>query len=351
MSSRLDRATRTLLAGVALGTMLLGSVAASAGNQPGVRVIHAKEIIESFAIGGHRIAYDLRGFAACNKILVLDLHTRRTTRVSGKQTCSADSTSTGAGVRELAVAANRIAWIVNKGGNTESDDYLYSASLPRPKERRLAASRRFGDIDGILTGTWIANLVASRDLVAVNSWSTDNSGVVTRSGVDVIAGNRLRRAASSRYAIRAQTADSGRIAVLYADGSVDIYNANGTRLRTLKPSSATEIVLRGDYLLALTKTQTLDIYNARTGAYLRSWPVQAKAAAELDAYAGVAIYVAQQSRKIHAVLLKTGKDVVVATSKWQLRQSAELEPAGLLYATDRHNLVLLPFKNVLAAVS
>ena len=117
-----------------------------------------------------------------------------------------------------------------------------------------------------------------------------------------------------------------------------------------------EIALRGDYLLVLTETQTLEIYNARTGAYLRTWPVQAQAPAELDAYAGVAIYVAYprntlQSFKIHALQLKTGKDVVVATGNFQLRRSAELEPAGLLYARDRHNLVLIPFKRVLAAVS
>jgi hypothetical protein len=51
------------------------------------------------------------------------------------------------------------------------------------------------------------------------------------------------------------------------------------------------------------------------------------------------------------VELKTGKDVVVATGSWWLKRSAQLEPAGLLYARDRHNLVLLPFKSVLAAVS
>lgn len=347
---------RTLLAAVVLGTTLLASVASAAGNPPGVRVIHTKEIIESFAIGGQRIAYDLRGSLACNKVLVRDLRTGKTTRVSGKQTCSADSTSTGAGVRELAVAGNRIAWIVNLGGNTESDDYLYTASLPRPTERRLAASTRLGDIGGILAGTWIGNLVGSGNLLAVNRWSTDKGGAVTRSGVDVIVGNRLRRLASSRSPILAQAADSGRIAVLYGDSGVEIYDVNGKRLRRLKPSSATEIALRGDYLLVLTETQTLEIYNARTGAYLRTWPVQAQAPAELDAYAGVAIYVAYprntlQSFKIHALQLKTGKDVVVATGNFQLRRSAELEPAGLLYARDRHNLVLIPFKRVLAAVS
>ncbi|HEV2713138.1 MAG TPA: hypothetical protein VGU26_08580, partial [Gaiellaceae bacterium] len=194
------------------------------------------------------------------------------------------------------------------------------------------------------------------DVLAVNRWSTDKGGTVIRAAVDVIVGNRLRRAVSRRIPIVGQAADSERIAVLYGDSSVEIYGANGTRLRRFTPSSAREIALGGDYLLVLTEAQTLEVYNARTGAYLRTWQVQARRAAELDAHAGVAIYVAYprytpQSFKIHALQLKTGKDVVVATGNFQLRQSAELEPAGLLYARDRHNLVLMPFKHVLAAVS
>jgi hypothetical protein len=106
----------------------------------------------------------------------------------------------------------------------------------------------------------------------------------------------------------------------------------------------------------LTEGRRLEVFNARTGAYLRTWPVQGQTTAELDVSAGVAIYVAypantSQSFKIHALHLRTGKDADIATGSWQLRRSAELEPAGLLYARDRHNLVLVPFKRVLAAVS
>jgi hypothetical protein len=347
---------RTLLAGLAVGTTLVASVAAAAGNTPGVRVIHTKEIIESFAIGGQRVAYDLQGVLACNKVLVRNLRTGKTTRVSGKQTCSADSTSTGAGVRELAVAGNRTAWIVNLGGNTESDDYLYTASLQRPKERRLAASTRYGDVDRILTGGWIANLVGSGNLLAVNRWSTDKSGAVTRSGIDVIDGNRLRRVVSSGKPILAQAVDSGRIAVLYGDGGVELYSVKGKRLLKLKPTTPTEIALRGDYLLVLTESRTVEIYHAQTGAYLRSWPTAGQRPSALDAYAGVGTYVAYppgtlRSFDVHALNLKTGKDVVVASGGYQLRRSAELEPAGLLYARDRRNLVFIPFKRMLAAVS
>jgi hypothetical protein len=356
---------RILLAGAALGTMLLASVAAAAGTTPAAKVIHTKAAIQSIAMGGHRVAYDLETLvtckkkvcsATCNRVFVWDLLAGTSRRVSGKETCHANNSSTGAGVREMAIAGKRMAWIVNQGGNTESNDYLYTASLPGPNERRLVAARRFGDVGGILKGTWIGNLVGSGNLLAVNRWSTDGSGAVTRSGLDVIVGRGLRRVASSREAMLAQSADSGRIAVLRPGSSVDIYNSNGRRLRKVEPSSATSIALRGDFLLVLTKTQTLEIYNARSGAYLRSWPVPARAAADLDAYAGVVVYVAYprytgEHFKVHVLHLATGKDVVLATGRWFLRRSVELESAGLLYARDRHNLVFVPLRRVLAAVS
>lgn len=354
---------RILLAGAALGTMLLASVAAAAGTAPAPRVIHTKAAIQSIAMGGHRVAYDLETLVTCkkkvcsttcNRVFVWDLLAGTSRRVSGKETCHANNSSTGAGVRELAIAGKRMAWIVNQGGHTESNDYLYTASLPGPNERRLVAARRFGDVvhvGGILKGTWIGNLVGSGNLLAVNRWSTDGTGAVTRSGLDVIVGKGLRRVVSSREAMLAQAADSGRIAVLRPGSSVDIYNANGKRLRKVEPSSATAIALRGDFLLVLTETQTLEIYNARSGAYLRSWPVPARAA-HLDAYAGVAVYVAYTGVhfKVHVLHLATGKDVVLATGRWFLRRSVELESAGLLYARDRHNLVFVPLRRVLAAV-
>jgi hypothetical protein len=347
---------KAVVAGVALLTMVLASVAAAAGSQARTRTIHTKAILESFALGGSRVAYDLRGFTTCNKVLVLNLRTNKTARVSGRQTCTADSTSTGAGVRELAVAGNRLAWIINQGGNTESDDYLYTVSLPRPRERRLASAMRFGDPGGTQKGAWIGNLVGSGSLLAVNRWRTDENGATTSSGIDLIVGNRLRRIVSSRKAILGQAADAGRIAVLYGDSTAELYNARGARLRIVKLTSGTEIALRGDDLVVLTEARTLELYSARTGRLVRTWPLQALEPGELDTYGKVAVYVAHprntlQSFKVHAVHLRTGKDVVVANGNWQLRQSAELDAAGLLYARDRHNLVLVPFKRVLAAVS
>ncbi len=69
-------------------------------------------------------------------------------------------------------AGSRIAWIANTGGNTESNDRLFTSSLPGPRERKLAATMRTGDVDCVLTGRALGGLVGSGNLLAYNIWAT-----------------------------------------------------------------------------------------------------------------------------------------------------------------------------------
>ena len=163
------RRTAALAALVAL----VLSLPAEGAPGPAVKIKNTKDWIEALAMDGSWLAYDVRGSTACNKLFVWNVQTGAGAVVSGKATCDADGTSTGAGVREIAIAGPRIAWIVNQGGNTESDDYLYTASLPKPKEKLLAGGVRTGDIDGGLAGDGISGLVGGGDRLAVNRWTTD----------------------------------------------------------------------------------------------------------------------------------------------------------------------------------
>ena len=100
--------------------------------------------------------------------------TGATTAMSGKRHLRRRQLEHRSGVRELAVAGPRAAWIVNQGGNSESDDYLYTSSFPRPKERKLASAIRTGEVSGVpicggthaggLAGTWIGCLVGNGGL-------------------------------------------------------------------------------------------------------------------------------------------------------------------------------------------
>ena len=169
------------------------------GAQPVTRVKNTRGWIESIDMDGARLAFDVKS-STCNKLFVWNVRTGAGALVSGKGTCAADSTSTGGGVTEIAVAGTQIAWIVNLGGNTESTDALYTATLPRPKERLLARATRTGDVGGTLTGGWIGGLVGDGDLLAADTWTTGAAGEVTAA-----AGSkaRVRRASTAEPPSRA----------------------------------------------------------------------------------------------------------------------------------------------------
>jgi hypothetical protein len=348
--------------GASLASLIMGVFAAAAENGATASrssVIRTKQDVAEMTMNGSRLVYNLSGtfpHSRCsNKILVRNLRTGGLKRVSGNKTCEDEHGSTGDGVRELAFVGNRFAWIVNFGGNTEFQDYLRTASLPRRRERQLAAAGRFGDIE-VQEGSWIGHLVGSGNLIAVNRWSTDAKGMVKRSELDLVGGNGLRRVGSGAKAIFAESVDSGRIAVLRADGTVGIYDASGKLLLEVAPSSAKEVALRGNDLLILTKTRSLEIYDSRSGALRRSWPVP-RGAATLDAYAGLAayadhpVYSGQRSR-VHVLQLTTGKDVVVGTGIYEgPRRDVQLEAPGLVYAKNPRTLVFIPRGRLLAAVA
>jgi hypothetical protein len=332
---------------------------AVAASSPPPRTRHTTALIESFAMSGSTVVYDTEGAPSprCNLVMAWNVVTGKVTRVSGEKTCLADATSTG-GVSRVAVAGKRFAWIADDGGISETTDHLRTATLPRPKERQLASAHRGGDIagGGIAVGNWIGNLIGSGDILALNRWTTNESGVVTKSELDVIGAGGLRRVASGLNTFGAQAVDSGRIAVLRSDGAVAIYGAAGRLLLRITPSPAKEIALRGDRLLVLSKAKTLELYDSRSGEYLRSWPVP-EGAGSLDSYGGVAIY-ANSPRywgnyTVHALRLASGKDVVLASGAMGIRgfRSAFLEASGVVYEPTGRTLVFIPFKRVAAAVS
>jgi hypothetical protein len=324
------------------------------------------------AMDGGRVAYDLAGDALaksrerrCNRVRVWTVAAGRTVAVSGRRTCTADSTSTGAGVRELALAGARVAWIRNVGGNTESDDELYTASLGRPRERRLASASRHGDVDCVLTGRWLGGLVGDRDLLVYNAWTTTaaNPGQqgscamkATSGALRRIAGARTSRIAAGTDVLVATDADRGRIAVLREGGRVALYSPRGGLVRAFAATGAKEVAIAGDFLALLTRTRALEIYGVPTGALVRTLGV-ASDAAHLDAASGVAAYAA--GRRLHVVQLRTGKDVVLAAGLRSIVEVAIDDP-GVAYGYNlrwsrrlgsRAKIVFVPMARVLRALA
>jgi hypothetical protein len=338
--------------------------ASAAATTTGTTYKSAGGPLNAVAMDGPRVAYDVGNATMLNgpgnKVLVWNVLTGKTTKVSGKITDQADITSTGHGVRELAIAGQRVAWIINQGGNSESDDALFTSLLAKPTEKKLVSARRTGEVMGVLTGNWIGGLVGSESLLAVNRWATDATGTVTRVGLSVIGAYNLRRIVSGSSVLLAQSADAGRIAVLRSDGSVGLYSAAGRLLRTVTPPSAQQVALQGNYLVVLTKTRTLAVYNFHTGALLKTLLVRGRSPQNLDVQANLAVYTV--ARELHVVHLKSGKDRVLATMSHGIK-FAQIEAPGVVYAGNLRQgtkdpvgmplgtLAYLPFARVAAAVS
>ena len=334
----------TTAAALGLAALLLAAGAAGAKTAlpPKPKSKATAGRIEALAMDGSRVAYDVAAGtgpkARCNAVFVWNVATGRTVRVSGDQTCRADSTSTGAGVSDLGVTGTRAAWVVNQGGNSESDDYLYTSALSKPKERRLASAFRSGDAGGILAGSWIGGLVGAGRFLAVNRWVTDAKGAVSSARLQTI-GVGLRTIATGTETMTACSTDGNRVAVLRDDGSIGIYSTAGRLLRAVTPATPTQVALRGDDLAALTTGDRLEVYNSHSGKLLHRWRV-AHGARSLDVSSGLAAYAAPaagggDSRVVHVLRLATGRDRVLATTTPQLA-AVQLEAAGLVYAVNPH---------------
>jgi hypothetical protein len=357
--------TRRLLPGtlIAIPALLVLGLSAASGSTPVPKAIHVRPMGQWIAMDGPRIVYD--GFArvGCNRIFVLNV---RTGVQIPLRRCLSDF-----GSRQVAIAGRRIAWINTECGNSECDDYLSVASLPRPKARLLASAHSEGEVGAEqLEGAFIGPLVGSGALLAVNRWSGAVNGEMitfTKAGLDLVGARGLRRFVAGRKATFAQATDAGRVAVLRGDNSVGIYDASGRLLRELAPSSVAEgeefggnaVALQGDYLVVLTNMQTLEIYNAHSGTMLRRWAVP-KDVTNLDVHAGVVAYAevpggraagSGSAYKVHVLRIATGKDVVVGRGRFQLLRNVEIEAPGLVYVKDTRNVAFMPLKRILAALS
>jgi hypothetical protein len=97
------------------------------------------------------------------------------------------------------------------------------------------------------------------------------------------------------------------------------------------PGPAAELALRGDFLVVLTTTRTLEVYNSHSGRRLHAWRVPA-GAAHLDVSNGYTAYAV--SRTVRLTRLSTGARRTVARAGSRV-SALQLEPAGLAYAVER----------------
>ena len=134
------------------------------------------------------------------------------------------------------------------------------------------------------------------------------------------------------------SADRGRLAVLRADGRINVLRGDRT-LRTFPPLGARAIALRGDQLVVLTRAGTLVVYAVSDGALLHRWHAPAGATAALDVHYGVAVLTA--GSRVYAIGLASGKQRVLLAAPAAVR--AHLDDIGVVYAYDASSGGVLGF--------
>jgi len=362
---KLGRAFLVLIAGLLSGLALVASAAGTTGTA-GTIVRHFQVPVAALAMDGSRIAYDASAKYvtkphATNKVLVWNVRTGKTVKVSGNKTAYADDSSTGAGVFQLAIAGSRVAWLVNEGGNLEGDDYLFTSSTTNPQEHQVASAVRTGTFcpgrsSGSCAGKWLGGVVGSGSFIAANRWTTDATGAVTVGELDLLSGTKLKKVATGANTVQAAVADGGRVAVLHADGSVALYSTAGQLLHTVATPSAEAVALRGKNLVVVNKApRKLELYNAKTGSLRKTFALHGtKQPRNLGVQGNVAVY--SVGSELHAVNLSSGKDRVVATLNGGI-DLARIDSAGLAYAGNgfgtnygKGTLVFVPLAKVTAAV-
>ena len=351
---------RTRLAAISLLALAALAIAAvsSARSAGSGWTIHTKGWIEAIDMQGGTVAYDVAApNTGCNRLFVR--RGGKTTSVGGKVTCRADSTSTGAGVREIALAGPRIAWIVNIGGNTESQDTLLTSSLAKPKEKQVAEATRTGDVDSVLTGDWLGGLVGRSNapaLFAYNAWSTDGSGQITTAALRRNTGASTALVADGPETLRAASISGPRIAVLHTDGSVVLFASDGSGLLgTIQPPAQTRaIALDGTRLAVLTKGSKLELYNATNQAPLASLGVAPGSLPFIDMSSEIVVYAT--GHRLRALSISSGNSAVLATVKRNIK-AVEIEPAGIVYYWNTVSgiksvgvLSFIPMQSVAAAL-
>lgn len=364
MKTKLSGVVLVLAAGLS-GLALTASAAETTASGGKVKVVLGP--IQALTLAGTRVVYSVganatsrngKPFHQQTEVLVWDIRTGKTTKVSGTGTASAGDAAWG-GVIQLAIAGSRVAWLTRAGGNSEADDDLFTSSLLSPKERHVASEVRQGDACGAgatgspaCAGNWLGGVVAAGSRILVNRWTTDTTQTPTQGGLYALNGTKFKPVARGTQTVEAVDADQGRVAVLHPDATIGLYSTTGTLLRTVRPSSAEGIALSGRNLVVLTKAGKLQLFNAQTGNRWRTLSVHGSRPGNLDVQGNIAIYTTRWT--VHAVNLLNRKDRVIGTGTGGVA-IARIGTAGVAYSGSRSypkgQLIFLPLARVAAVVS
>jgi hypothetical protein len=339
-----NRALVTLLAGVALGVVLVASVAAVAPVAAKPRTLATRAPVSALAADGDRAALVVPGRGdSCASVIVWEPMRRRVVRLrSLAHLCGSIRTGTLA----VALAGTRTAWLQIAGGNS-LEMYVLTATLVRPTPVEIAS----GAIVPGGEGTFAGRLAGDGALLAFTveercgdyEWAETPCPPGRKTGY-IIAATAWRAASRGRTRV-AQA--NGELSVLAVDaGRIAVRTESGLRLLTadgdvvqefdLRPSAAK---LSGNRL-AVRTADALKVYDIDSGRLVARFP--AARGLRLEDLEND-ILVTASGRTVTLRRLGNGRTRTIRTGGIA---HAQLERPGLFVAAGRR-VTFTPIRDVL----
>jgi hypothetical protein len=272
---------------------------ARAGRQIGTTRINA------ISMDDKRVAFvvhDPQG--RCDRVLFWSIQWHFVSRLTQRVGPTCLPTHAAGGITNVAIAGERAVWTTRYGARTR----VLAASIINCVEwviaRPVAGVERVAGLSG--DGRVLAFALGGR-----------------ASSVGLVPGSwRSFEIAQSNGQVAAISADGGRVAVLYADGTVTVVTRGGRVAKRFFVGKARAIALRRSTLAVLGRG-TLDIYDAASGRRADSWKVPASAKS-VDLQYGVAVLAA--GRDVIAVNATTGRTANLLHAPG--RVAAQIEEPG-----------------------
>jgi hypothetical protein len=326
----------------------------------GTKGVRLKHPVQNLAADGSRIAYSF-----CRQLVAWWAPGSRTGGRFGPPaqfTCPPPSSPEN--VYSLAVAAGQVGWAVNYGG-IQTNSWIKVVAFAQPANVKIVADQTACCRGSALGEGRMGFVVGQGSLLAFTRWQlcgdlgAPSCGIGSRAivasslyslplppAVGTTCPNQpfqCTQVGTAPSLVGAISADSGRLALLLADGSLAVINASGSPVSFYSPTSWGAILaaaLTGSDLVLLTQG-SLRHFDAVTGFLQHTWPVANVTSGGIcrrlpcspqlltleDAAGGLVTYTLQG--EVHVLRLSDGRDVVVAAGT-----RAQFVTTGLVYAYE-----------------
>lgn len=228
------------------------------------------------------------------------------------------------GVTNAAMAGGRLAWTTRYGDRTR----VLAASVIGCREWVVARP---------VPGTPVAALGGDG---AVLTYAIGGAVGVVSAESDDWYGEVLSRSA---IPVAAMSVDGDQIATLYRDGTVAVMSTSGVPVSSFHAGPARAVAIRGE-TVAVLRSGHLDVYNAKTGLLVHSWPVPADARS-VHLHYGIAVVTA--GGDVFAVNVSTGRTARLLHAPG--RAAAQIDSPGAVVQFNvgkRGYLRLIPMSTI-----